>query len=417
MPPPKSNKKLTAAADRDAEAVDRPGRGVGPALGVRAAAAAGRPETEPEYQIRNPIDAFVLARLEKEGLTPSPEADKETLIRRVTLDLTGLPPTPEEVDAFLAGHLAGRLREGGRSAARLAALRRADGVGLARRRPLRRHATATRATASGPCGRGATGSSTAFNAQPAVRPVHRRAARRRPAARTRRTEQKLATGFHRNHMINGEGGRIAEENRVEYVIDQTETTGTVWLGLTFNCCRCHDHKFDPLTQTDYYRLFAFFNQTPVNGGGGNPQTAPVIELRHARAGRAKLKEQRRRTTGVGEGRRPSWRRRSSRAEQGEADERVGEGRATLPQVVESALRQGGRTTRADEQLDEARASTSRTSEPEYAELLGELRKAVARPRRSVERASPRVMVMEDHAEAARHVHADRRGCTTSRRRR
>ena len=78
-------------------------------------------------------------------------------------------------------------------------------------------------------------------------------------------------------MINGEGGRIAEENRVDYVMDMAETTATVWLGLTLNCCRCHDHKFDPLLQTEYYRLFAFFNQTPVNGGGGDPQTKPVIE--------------------------------------------------------------------------------------------------------------------------------------------
>ena len=77
-------------------------------------------------------------------------------------------------------------------------------------------------------------------------------------------------------MINGEGGRIAEENRVDYVMDMTETMGTVWLGLTLNCCRCHDHKFDPLTQQEYYQLFAFFNQTPVDGGGGNAQTAPVL---------------------------------------------------------------------------------------------------------------------------------------------
>src|SRR5262249_14291380 len=91
--------------------------------------------------------------------------------------------------------------------------------------------------------------------------------------------QKLATGFCRNHMINGEGGRIPEENRVDYVMDMTETTGTVWLGLTFNCCRCHDHKFDALSQRDYYSLFAFFNQTPVNGGGGDPRTPPVLEYR------------------------------------------------------------------------------------------------------------------------------------------
>ena len=77
-------------------------------------------------------------------------------------------------------------------------------------------------------------------------------------------------------MINGEGGRIAEENRVDYVMDMSETMGTVWLGLTLNCCRCHDHKYDPLTQEEYYQFFAFFNQTPVTGGGGDPQTKPVI---------------------------------------------------------------------------------------------------------------------------------------------
>ncbi len=91
-------------------------------------------------------------------------------------------------------------------------------------------------------------------------------------------EQKLATGFCRNHPINGEGGRISEENRVDYVMDMAETMATVWLGLTTNCCRCHDHKFDPLKQRDYYRLLAFFNQTPVDGGGGNPQTPPVLDV-------------------------------------------------------------------------------------------------------------------------------------------
>src|SRR5437660_12112084 len=79
-------------------------------------------------------------------------------------------------------------------------------------------------------------------------------------------------------MINGEGGRIPEENRVDYVMDMAETAGTVWLGLTLNCCRCHDHKYDALTQRDYYGLFAFFNQTPVNGGGGDPRAAPALEM-------------------------------------------------------------------------------------------------------------------------------------------
>ena len=91
-------------------------------------------------------------------------------------------------------------------------------------------------------------------------------------------QQVLATGFNRNHMINGEGGRIAAENRVEYVFDQTETVGTVWMGLTFNCCRCHDHKFDPISQRDYFSMYSFFNQTPVNGGGGDPAMAPNIQV-------------------------------------------------------------------------------------------------------------------------------------------
>jgi hypothetical protein len=92
------------------------------------------------------------------------------------------------------------------------------------------------------------------------------------------TEQKVATAFLRNHPINGEGGRIPEENRVEYVLDMTETTGTAWLGLTVGCARCHDHKFDPISQRDYYSLSAFFNQTPVDGTGGSPQTKPVVDL-------------------------------------------------------------------------------------------------------------------------------------------
>ncbi|MDP7106959.1 MAG: DUF1549 and DUF1553 domain-containing protein, partial [Roseibacillus sp.] len=91
-------------------------------------------------------------------------------------------------------------------------------------------------------------------------------------------EQRLATAFLRNHPINGEGGRIAEENRVDYVLDMTETTGTVWLALTLNCSRCHDHKYDSITQEEYYGLSAFFNQTPVTGGGGDPATPPVLAV-------------------------------------------------------------------------------------------------------------------------------------------
>src|SRR5258708_37406918 len=93
-------------------------------------------------------------------------------------------------------------------------------------------------------------------------------------------EQKIATGFHRNHMLNGEGGRIAEESRVDYVQDRVETTATVWLGLTANCARCHDHKYDPLAQKEYYQLFAYFNSINETGGVDRRSStaAPVLEL-------------------------------------------------------------------------------------------------------------------------------------------
>ena len=224
----------------------------------------------------NPIDSFVLSRLQREGLAPSPTAEKATLIRRVTLDLTGLPPTPEEVDAFLADNsemayedLVDRLLASPRYGERmvwewLEAGRYADsngyqGDGERTMWPWRDWAIS------------------AFNSNLPYDQfsIWQLAGDLLPEATK---EQKLATGFLRNHMINGEGGRIAAENRVDYVMDMSETTGTVWMALTMNCCRCHDHKFDPILQADYYSLFDFFNQTPVDGGGGNPQTAPVLDV-------------------------------------------------------------------------------------------------------------------------------------------
>src|SRR5215471_15319019 len=235
-----------------------------------AVAAAGWP--------RNPIDRFVLARLEAEGLKPSPEADRATLLRRVTLDLTGLPPTPEEVDAFLreadarpqaayeevvdrllaSPHYGERMVWEWLDAARYADSNGYQGDGERTMWPWRDWAVA------------ALNRNLPFDQFT----VWQLAGDLLPDATT---EQKLATAFCRNHMINGEGGRIAEENRIDYVMDMAETTGTVWLGLTFNCCRCHNHKFDPITRRDYYSLFAFFNQTPIDGGGGNPQTPPILE--------------------------------------------------------------------------------------------------------------------------------------------
>jgi len=225
---------------------------------------------------RSAIDRFIIAKLHAEGLTPSPRAAAETLIRRVTLDLTGLPPTPEEVDAFvkdtspdayakLVSRLLGSPDFGERmawdwlDAARYADSNGYQGDGERTMWPWRDWVV------------GAFNKNLPYDQFT----IWQLAGDQLPNATF---EQKLATGFNRNHMINGEGGRIAEENRIEYVFDQAETTGTIWLGLTFNCCRCHDHKFDPLTRKDYYSLFAYFNQTPVNGGGGDPATPPIVEV-------------------------------------------------------------------------------------------------------------------------------------------
>ena len=243
---------------------------------------------------RNDLDYFVLARLEREGLTPSPEASKETLIRRVTLDLTGLPPTPAEVDRLPRGPSAGRLRAGGGPAARLAALRRAHGLDWL---DAARYADSNGYQGDGDAHHVAVARLGRRGAQPqpALRPSSpsgKLAGDLLPGATAR---ARLATGFNRNHMINGEGGRIAEENRVDYVMDRVETTATVWLGLTLGCCRCHDHKFDPFTQKEYYQLFAYFNNLPETGGG---RPARQRQPGHAAAdARTRPRRSRRRTGG------------------------------------------------------------------------------------------------------------------------
>ena len=226
--------------------------------------------------LRNPIDHFVRKNLMDRGLTASPEASRSTLIRRLSLDLTGLPPTPEAVDEFLADKssdayekLVDRLLDSNAYGQRMAwnwldASRYADTNGYQGDRertmwPWRDWVVE------------------AFNKNLPYDQftTWQIAGDLLPEATL---QQKLATGFSRNHMINGEGGRIAEENRVEYVMDMAETVGTVWLGLTLNCCRCHDHKYDPISNREYYQFFGFFNQTPVTGAGGDPQTAPNLAV-------------------------------------------------------------------------------------------------------------------------------------------
>lgn len=222
----------------------------------------------------HPVDAFVGLKLAEEGLKFADEAPKRTLVRRLSQDLRGLPPSPEEVDAFLADdsdgayeRLVDRFLADPAYGERMAwpwldAARYADSNGY----------QADNDRTMWPWRDWVID---AFNRNLPYDDftVWQIAGDLLPEATD---EQILATGFLRNHPINGEGGRIPEENRVDYVMDMTETVGTVWMGLTMNCARCHDHKYDPIKQSDYYSLFAFFNQTPINGAGGNPQTPPVI---------------------------------------------------------------------------------------------------------------------------------------------
>jgi hypothetical protein len=212
---------------------------------------------------RNAIDWFVLHRLEREGLGPSPEAERATLLRRVTLDLTGLPPTPAETNAFLADknpnayekvvdRLLASPRYGERMAIRwLEAARYADTNGY-------------QTDASRIMWRWRDWVINAYNRNLPFNQftVEQLAGDLLPNATL---EQKIATGFNRNHRGNGEGGIIPEEYAVEYVVDRVETTSTVWLGLTMGCARCHDHKYDPLTQKEFYQTYAFFNNVPESG--------------------------------------------------------------------------------------------------------------------------------------------------------
>lgn len=225
---------------------------------------------------RGAIDFFVLEKLEAAGLTPSDEAPRETLIRRVTLDVTGLPPTLQEVKHFLDDSssqayekLVDRLLSSPRYGERMAwdwldAARYADTNGF-QGDPERTMWPWRDWVVS------------AFNANMPYDQftVEQLAGDLLPGASQ---EQKLASGFNRNNMHNGEGGRISEETRVENIFDRVETTATIWLGATFTCCRCHDHKYDPFTLRDYYGLYDIYNQMSETGAGRGGQAPPIIEL-------------------------------------------------------------------------------------------------------------------------------------------
>jgi hypothetical protein len=239
----------------------------------------------------NPIDELVARKHLTEKLSISAEAPRHTLIRRVTLDLTGLPPTPDEVQAFVNDQSADayekvvdRLLASPRYGERMAwdwleAGRYADTNGY--------QGDPTRAMWYW---RDWLVKALNDNKPFDEFTIEMLAGDLLPNPTQ---EQLIATGFHRNHMINGEGCRIAEESRVDYVQDRVETTGTVWLGLSFNCCRCHSHKFDPITNSEYYQLSAYFNsieETGSNDAGGLANPIITMSSDQQKAELAKLQE-------------------------------------------------------------------------------------------------------------------------------
>jgi len=226
---------------------------------------------------RNDIDRFVLARLEREALAPTPEAAPRSLIRRVTLDLTGLPPTPEEINAFLMDNQPGayervvdRLLDSpryGEHKARiwLDAARYADTNGY--HIDNERHMWPWRDWAI-----------RSFNTNMSFDrfTVSQLAGDLLPEPTQ---DDLIATGFNRNHMINFEGGAIPEEYHTQYVVDRVNTTGTVWMGLTVGCAQCHDHKYDPISQREFYQLYSFYYNVPESGLDGNDGNAkPFIQV-------------------------------------------------------------------------------------------------------------------------------------------
>lgn len=228
--------------------------------------------------VRNPIDAFVLARLEKEGLHPSPEASKETLIRRLSLDLAGLPPSPQEVEAFVADtrpdaydRLVDRLLASSHYGERWARLwldlgRYADSNGY--EKDERRSMWPYRDWLIK-----ALNSNMHFDEFT----VEQIAGDMLPNATT---DQKIATGFLRNSMFNNEGGVDPEENNWNIQLDRATTVSNAFLGSTMGCAECHDHKFDPFTQKQFYSLVAFFNNAEFTRGS-TPFTEPVLDLPRA----------------------------------------------------------------------------------------------------------------------------------------
>ncbi len=288
MPPPHSNRQLSAEQVQLLERWIQAGAEYQSHWSFVVPVRPLEPKVQQSDWVRNPVDSFVLAKLESLKLAPSPEADRITLIRRLSFDLTGLPPTVEEVDAYLADQssdayekVVDRLLNSKHYGERMAqpwldAARYADTNGYQN-----------------------DGERSMWRWRDWVIDAYNRnlpfdqftieqlAGDLLPEATQ---QQRLATGFNRNHRGNGEGGIVPEEYAVEYVVDRVDTTATVWMGLTMGCARCHDHKYDPLTQQDFYRMFAFFNNVPESGRAFKFGNSPPVMIAPTDDQKRKLEE-------------------------------------------------------------------------------------------------------------------------------
>lgn len=224
------------------------------------------PQPQDAAWVKTPVDAFLLDRLEREGLAPNPPAPPRTLLRRLSLDLTGLPPSLQELADFETAHA-----QDPEAAVRAAVDRLLDSPHYGERMALPWLDAARYADSNGFQQDGNRHQwpwrdwvvRAYQNNLPFDRFTIEQLAGDLLPEPTQ--DQLIATAFNRNHMLNGEGGAIPEEQRINNVLDRVDTTATTWLALTMACAQCHSHKYDPISQEEYYRFFAFFNNLPESG--------------------------------------------------------------------------------------------------------------------------------------------------------
>ena len=385
MPPPKSGKVLSPAQIETIRRWIAKGAKWQPHWAFIPPVRPPIPRVERMGWIRNPIDAFVLARLEREGLSPAPEAERGD--PAPSRDARPDRPAPDARARWMRS------------------------LATPHRTPMRRSSIACLARPASASGWPSAGSTPRATPTPtAIRPtaprimwrwrdwvidafnqnmpfdqftIEQLAGDLLPGATL---DQRIATGFNRNHRGNGEGGIIPEEYAVEYVVDRVDTTATVWLGLTLGCARCHDHKFDPITQQEFYQFFAFFNNVPENGRAIKYGNSPPLIKTPTRAQQQELDR------AAAPNRRPraqtgstaSRRSRSAQIRLGVVDRKRARRARLVPREAPDLSRSGGSTAvgaaaaAAHDRVDAGDVARLRLLRPVHARGLGQARRPARR---------------------------------------